>query len=263
MGDGPLFNRAVKPAHLTSFGLHVLERCRQVLSAVAELQSCSTRASDPVGSLKVGVAHGLGEMVLTTPFQSLRERFQNLRLQVTSGWSADLIEEVRRGALDCAIGLLTDGHSVPNGMARISLGPEQVVIVSASKPPTRKGGSPWRLRDLADEKWFLNPPGCGCRNALVRSFDRLQLPIEIAAEIFGEDLQLSLIRSSGGLGLVPRRLLEHSPHRHNLHILKVQDFVVAAQVSLVRMAVPRRFDSVVELMVQQLRAKLDQSKFAA
>ncbi|WP_264831914.1 LysR substrate-binding domain-containing protein, partial [Klebsiella michiganensis] len=80
-----------------------------------------------------------------------------------------------------------------------------VVVVAASRPPTRRDGAPWRLRDLAGEGWFLNPPGCGCRAALVRSFDRLQLPVHVAAEVFGEDLQLSLLAHSGGLGLVPRR----------------------------------------------------------
>ncbi|WP_164212842.1 helix-turn-helix domain-containing protein, partial [Stenotrophomonas maltophilia] len=30
IGDAPLFNRAVKPAALTSLGTHVLEHCRRV-----------------------------------------------------------------------------------------------------------------------------------------------------------------------------------------------------------------------------------------
>src|SRR5215470_6232535 len=72
IGGAPLFNRTVKPAALTSLGSHVLERCRSVLAAVAELQACSTSAADPAGSLKLGVAHGLGEIVLTTPLDSLQ-----------------------------------------------------------------------------------------------------------------------------------------------------------------------------------------------
>jgi DNA-binding transcriptional LysR family regulator len=263
VGDTPLFNRSVKPAVLTSFGLHVLEHCRRVLTAVAELEACSIRASDPAGSLKAGVAHGLGEIVLTSPLDALRKAFPRLRLQISSNWSTGLIEEVRSGALDCAVGLLTDAHSIPAGMVRITLGPEQVVIVSASRPPTRHDGKPWQLHDLAGESWFLNPLGCGCRDALVRAFDRLQIPIQIAAEILGEDLQLSLIGSSGGVGLVPRRLFEHSPRRHGLQILSVQDFVVTAHVSLVRMAAPRRFDPVIGLLVDELGAKLRQSAFSA
>ena len=255
IGDG-LFNRTVKPAVLTALGQHVLEHCRHVLSAVADLEACVTSAAAPAGELRAGVAHGLGEMVLTTPLDALRRSFPRIRLQVSSNWSAGLIEQIRSGALDCAVGLLTDAHTVPAGLSTIPLGAEQVVIVSASRAPTRRDGAPWRLRDLAGESWFLNPPGCGCRAALVRVFDRQQLALQIAAEVFGEDLQLSLLAHSGGLGLVPRRQFDHSPHRHRLQMLQVLDFVLPATVTLIRNAVPGRFDPAIDLLAAELKAKL-------
>jgi len=260
IGGAPLFNRAVKPAILTALGSHVLERCRQVLAAVAELEACATGGADPAGDLKAGVAHGLAEMVLTAPFDVLRRTFPRIRLQVSANWSANLVEEVRSGALDCAVGLLTDAHSVPAGLTRIALGSEQVVVVAASKAPTRRDGNPWRLRDLAGEGWLLNPSGCACRAALVKAFDRLQLPIRIAAEVIGEDLQLSLLAHSGGLGLIPRRQFEQSPHRRKLRILDVLDFTFPVTVTLVRNAAPGRFDPAIDLLVGELKAKLKSSK---
>ncbi|MBN8941200.1 MAG: LysR family transcriptional regulator [Rhizobiales bacterium] len=258
IGDAPLFNRAVKPAALTSLGTHVLEHCRRVLAAVAELEASTTRGGAPAGELRAGVAHGLGEMVLTTPLDALRRGFPRIRLQVSSNWSSALIEEVRAGALDCAVGLLTEAHSVPAGLVGLALGAEQVVVVAASHPPTRSDGKAWRLRDLAGEGWFLNPPGCGCRAALVRSFDRLQLPVHIAAEVFGEDLQLSLLAHSGGLGLVPRRQFEASPHRQRLRILDVLDFSLPATVTLVRKAAPGRFDPAITLLAEALKSRLEE-----
>jgi DNA-binding transcriptional LysR family regulator len=263
IGEGLLFNRSVKPAALTALGNHVLEHCRRVLAAIAELEACTTSVADPTGALKVGIAHGLGEMVLATPLDALRRAFPRIRLQISSNWSTELIEEIRSGAIDCAVGLLTDAHSTPAGVLRISLGTEQVVVVSASRASTKRDGTPWRLRDLADESWFLNPSGCGCRAALVRSFDRQQLPIHIAAEIFGEDLQLSLLSQSGGLGLVPRRQFEHSPHRHGLQILDVLDFIMPATVTLVRNAIPGRFDPAIALLAKELTAKLAANSGAA
>ena len=256
IGGAPLFNRAVKPATLTSLGSHVLERCRSVLAAVAELEASTAKAADPAGNLKAGVAHGLGEIVMTTPLDALRRTFPRIRLQVSSNWSTNLIEDVRGGALDCAVCLLTEAHAVPAGLTRIALGAEQVVIVAASRMPAKAGARAWCLRDLADKDWFLNPAGCGCRAALVKAFDRLQLPIHIAAEVFGEDLQLSLLTQSGGLGLVPRRQFEHSPHRHELRILDVPDFTLPATVTLIRSTSPARFDPAIELLVQELRIQL-------
>lgn len=262
IGETPLFDRTVKPAILTALGLHVLDHCRRVLAAVAELEACGSNAGDPAGVLKAGVAHGLGEMVLTSPFDALRRSFGKIRLQVSSDWSTKLIEDVRSGALDCAVGLLTDAHSVPPSLTRISLGSESVVVVAATASAKRDGRT-WRLRDLAGDGWYLNPPGCGCRAALVKAFERIHLPIQIAAEVFGEDLQLSLLAQSGGLGLVPRRQFEHSPHRQHLRILHVMDFSLPATVTLVRSTVPGRLDPAIDLLVAELKSKLESTPFAA
>lgn len=256
IGDAPLFNRAVKPAALTALGLHVLEHCRRVLAAVAELEATTTSASDPAGDLKIGVAHGLGGLVLTTPLDALRRRFPRLRLQVSSDWTTGLIEGVRSGALDCAVGLLTDAHIVPAGTLRVALGSEQVVVVGPSSA-RRPDGGPWRLHDLAGEGWVLNPAGCGCRAALLRAFDRLKLPIHVAAEVFGEELQLALIAHSGGLGLVPRRQFEHSPHRQTLQVLDMLDFCLPTEVTLIRSAAPRRFDPATALLIETLQGNLN------
>jgi len=90
----------------------------------------------------------------------------------------------------------------------------------------------------------------------MRAFDRQQLPIRIAAEIFGEDLQLSLLSRSGGLSLVPRRLFEHSQHRKGRQILSVVDFNMRATVTLIRSTMPSRLDSALDQLVIALRAKL-------
>lgn len=262
MGDAALFNRTVKPAVLTAVGCHVLEHCRRVLAAVAELEACATDAGDPAGDFRAGVAHGLGEMVLTAPFDLLRRAFPRLRLQVASDWSHGLIEAVRAGGLDCAVGLLTEAHAVPPGLVRLQLGAEQVVVVAADRTPVRKDGTPWRLRDLAGEGWFLNPPGCGCRAALTLAFGRQQLPIRIAAEVFGEDLQLSLLSHSGGLGLVPRRQFEHSAVRHRLQVLEVEDFSLPATVTLIRAGGPGRLDPAIDRFAAALREKLDDRETA-
>ncbi|MCV9940417.1 LysR family transcriptional regulator [Boseaceae bacterium BT-24-1] len=257
VGEGFLFNRAVKPAVLTTLGNHVLEHCRAVLAAVVALETCATSASDPTGELRIGVAHGLGEMVLTAPLEDLRQRYPRLRLQIGSNWSSGLIEDVRSGAIDCAIGLLTEAHTIPAGLQRIGLADEQVVVVSASRSATKRDGSPWRLRDLAEADWFLNPPGCGCRAALTRAFDRQRLRMHVAAEIFGEDLQLSLLSGSNGLSLVPRRLFENSPHRAGRQILAVVDFDMPVTVALIRSNVPSRLDGPISQLATSIKEKLE------
>jgi DNA-binding transcriptional LysR family regulator len=256
LGPMPLFNRAVKPAVLTAFGTEILAQCCRVLAAVAALEASAATGGEPCGTLKLGIAHGLGETVLLTPLDIVRQAFSRVRLQILSDWSSQLIEGVRSGALDAAIGLLTDAHSLPPTVQGIALGSEQIVIVSAAKPMQHPDGTPWRLRDLASEGWFLNPPGCGCRAALTRACNRLQVDMQLAVEVFGEELQLAMLARGGGLGLVPRRQLEQSPHRATLRVLDVLDFSLAATITLMRPAVSGRFDGLLDRLVQKLRIDL-------
>jgi hypothetical protein len=78
----------------------------------------------------------------------------------------------------------------------------------------------------------------------MRAFDRQQLPMRIAAEIFGEDLQLSLLSRSGGLSLIPVG-----------KSLSVVDFSMRATVTLIGSIMPNRFDSAVDRLVVALRTK--------
>lgn len=233
LGAKTLLDRSAKPPVLTPIGRKVLEHCRHVLKAVAELRASTSSADEPVGDLRIGVAHGLGEVVLGAPLDHLQGRFPGVRLQVSSNWTARLIEEVRNGALDCAIGLITSEHALPPGMYVTPLGPERVVVVTAkdAKPGSKHKSRP-SLRDLAGDGWILNPVGCGCRAALQRACDRAKAPMRVTAEVLGEDLQLSMIARRAGLGLVPRRQLEHSPHRPRLRIVRVSDFALQATIAM-------------------------------
>jgi DNA-binding transcriptional LysR family regulator len=233
LGVATLLDRSTKPPVLTPTGRKVLVHCRLVLRAMVELKASSSKANEPAGDLRIGVAHGLGDVVLGAPLDDLVQRFPGVRLQVSANWTTRLIDEIRSGALDCAIGLITHEHAVPPGIQVASLGPERIVVVTArdAKPLTkRKGGT--SLLDLADLGWILNPVGCGCRAALERACDRVKASMRISAEVFGEDLQLSAIVRRGGLGLVPHRQLEHSPHRKRLRIVTVSDFTLQATIAV-------------------------------
>jgi hypothetical protein len=107
-----------------------------------------------------------------------------------------------------------------------------VIVAARDNYPRRKGRGLLRLHDLADQVWILNPPGCGCRAALQRAFDRTGAPMGIATEVFGEELQLSLIARGSGLGLVPKRQLDSSPHRRELRIVKTTDFNLQAMITM-------------------------------
>lgn len=257
MGTEPLFDRSVKPATLTAFGNYILELSRHVLKAVAELEARAKGAGSPSGNIKMGVAHGLGDMVMTNPLHAFRRSFPNIQLQISSDWSSNLIESIRNRALDCAVGMLTASHTTPPGVKSTAIGVEKIVVVTTRERQSKR--KPQRLKDLQDGGWFLNPPGCGCRAALLRSFEQQNISPRIAAEIHGEDLQLSLLARSGGFGLVPYQQLRQSSFRKHLQILDIVDFELSATVSFIRHDAAGRFEKPFAFLIEQMKRKFRQA----
>jgi len=88
LGGAALPDRSTKPPVLTPAGRQVLEHCRRILKAVAELETSVPNAGEPTGDLRIGIAHGLGEVVLGTPLERLQRRLPGIRLQVSSNWTS-------------------------------------------------------------------------------------------------------------------------------------------------------------------------------
>ncbi len=249
MGGAALLNRAAKPPVLTPAGRQALEHCRRVLKAVADLAAGAGAAA--AGELRVGLAPGLAEVALAAPFDDLRQAFPDLSLRLTTQWTGESIEAVRAGGLDCALGLVVEQHVLPPAVQAVALGIEEIVVVGLrGTRPAR------RLADLGDRRWVLNPPGCGYRLALQRACDRAGIDLDIAAEVAGRDLQISLISRGMGLGLVPRRQVMASLHRRDLKILTPDDFRIEATIALLHGPALGLLDQAVERLRDGVAAQL-------
>ena len=189
-----LCDRRRRPLTLTAAGRAALERCRRVLHAVRDVRS-ATGGDDPLArEIRVGVAHALTEVTLTEPVDGLRRAFPRVSLSLGTGWSHDLLERVRAGALDAAVILLPDGERLPAGLDATRLG----------------------------HGWVLNPEGCAARALLQRALHGAGVRLRVAVETYTYDLQLALVARHRGLGLVPARILARSPLRARLRVRRVR-----------------------------------------
>src|SRR5690606_29523091 len=100
----PLFTRTPRRVILTEAGEYLLERARKILrehdAAVAEIAEV---AGAEYGRLRIGTASGTFAMnQLPTIMRSLKEKFPNSELTVTSGTSERLVDKIMHGGLDTA-----------------------------------------------------------------------------------------------------------------------------------------------------------------
>jgi len=213
-----LFDRAQRPVALTSTGQAVLQRCRRLLNEMNDLRVAVTNDQTGLADVRVGVAHALGEFVLVGPVARLREELPRIALKLTTGWSLDLLEQVRSGALDAALILLPEGDRIPSEVTGTVIGKERLIVLGARQT---KGRSIRRLCDLDGVQWIVNPVGCGARAILQRTLAREALSLAVAVESYNYDLQLLLTSQGRGLTLVPERIFQSSRLRSRLKVHRV------------------------------------------
>jgi DNA-binding transcriptional LysR family regulator len=171
-----------------------------------------------VGEIRIGVAHALTELTLTRPVGQLRRKFPGVALRLCTGWSRELLERVRTGALDAAVVLLPEQERLPAEIVGREIGKEQLVVVA---PRTRRAHALRTLQDLRGAQWILNPEGCAARAGLRRVLTRANVDMIVGVETYNYELQLALVAQGRGLSLVPRGILSRSRMRARLCVLRI------------------------------------------
>ncbi|HEV2444150.1 MAG TPA: LysR family transcriptional regulator [Steroidobacteraceae bacterium] len=213
-----LFDRAQRPVVLTTAGQGALEKCRRLLNDMNDLRAAVSNGHAALADVRVGVAHALGEFVLTEPIGAVREEFPRHGLRLTTGWSPDLVENVRTGALDAAIVLLPESDRLPSEVLGTIVGKERLVILGPRKMQDTRVR---QIKDLEGVQWILNPDGCGGRAILRRALGRADVNLVVGVESHNYELQLLLTSQGRGLTLAPERIFRASRLRSRLQMLRV------------------------------------------
>lgn len=241
----PLLDRSSKPPSLTEDGHQALAHGRRVLSAIEDLSLRVGSKRGLSGEFRIGIAPGFADPVLGQPLDDLMRNFPNISLRIGSGWSGELLQGLQSQALDVALVLLTEPQLADKDLELRCFPQEPVVIVAARKATIQATPS---VVELGLNRWVLNPRGCGFRSALQRAIDHGRGHLNLAAEIQGYDLQLSLIARGVGIGLVPRSRWQSSPYRKEIKVIEPGDFRLSVTPAVVTRGGHDRFRSVVELL---------------
>ena len=255
-----LLDRRKRPFEVTPAGRAALATCRRLLASVQELKGAAGDAEAATSELRIGVAHALTELALSEPVETLQRAFPRVALRLRTGWSRELLERVRAGALAAAVILLPEGERPPADVEGERLADDQLLIVSA-----RKGGRSRvrRIRDLGDAGWVLSPEGCNGRATLERALLREGLALRVEVEAYSYDLQLALVARNRGLGLVPARVLARSRVRSRLHALRIPGLAFRFGIWVVRGRSTPAVDAALDELNGLLRRHLCSSRPSA
>ena len=247
-----LFDRTQRPPAPTALGLRVYEHALPILRAVEDLVAMTKEKADPIGILRLGMAQGIGDLVLAEAVERLQNAFPKLDLRLRTDWSPGLCQQVVDGGLDAALVLLPASSRPLAALTGHFIGSLQTVIVQEGRQPRFR--RPIRLAHLAKQGWVLNPLGCGYRAALEAAMGEREGTLTI--DTYGTDVQLRMVASGRGLGLVPRAELGGSAVRDEVAIVEVTDFSLSLDVWLVHRRQPGNLRKALENVAATVSSRL-------
>lgn len=249
----PLLDRRVKPGRITREGRAVLDGGRHMLRIMDDLKASGSKDAEPSGVFRVGLSHMLAQPSLVASIQRLTSRFPRLQPVLSTDLRPQLIEQVRTGELDVALAFLSVNDAIPGDVASGVLAAERLVLVRARElQPRARRSSKSKDRDL-DARWVLNPPGCFIRQSLEGTLRARGAPFEVAAAINNIDMQLSLVASGIGLGLIPARFLASHPKRRRLERVTRSGISIDASIVFMQAAHLGRLEPAATFLEQEFR----------
>lgn len=250
----PLLDRRVKPARITREGRAVLDRGRQMLRMMDELRASGAEDAEPSGIFRIGLSHALAQPSLVASIQRLTSRFPQLQPVLSTHLRQQLIDQTRTGELDVALAFLSTDDTMPSDVACSVLASERLVLVQARAPQPRPRRGTRSKEHALDGRWVLNPPGCFIRAALEARLRELGSPFEVASTINNIDMQVSLIASGVGFGLIPGRFLASHPKRRRLERITRSGINIEASIMFMHAAHLGRLERAVTFLEQEFRS---------
>ena len=244
-----LLDRSVKPPRLNSLGSRVLEQARDLLRRTEAIKSVTSRDTEPHGLLRIGLAHALAEGTLITPIRALTERYPKVRLRLLSALAGELFSRLLAGELDVAVVFLPEGKTAPSPLLTNIIASDRMEIVQGA--PGNVDGD-WE--SLSRAPWVLNPSGCLLRASLIEQMERAGFTPMVAVEIdYNMHLQLGLIQSGYGIGLLPARFIAREECRHTVEVLRPPSFDLRLSVAIARVGQLGALERAAELLEHGIR----------
>jgi len=214
-----LLDRLSKPLKPTVEGRDVYALGQRVLRSVDELVRSTDERKEFTGSLRLGVPSILSELVLSEPINNLLAAYPRLALKVSSAWSPVLLTQVQDNLVDAAVVIMQDDAHPGERLAGHQLAQQALLVVASEQLDLPDHAVD--LHALSRYPWILNQDGCAMRGALRRKFTAADLPLEVAVEAFGAELQMSLVSRGLGLGIVTAGAFSRSAFRRQLKVISV------------------------------------------
>ncbi len=224
---------------LTDIGIEVAERAEQILTATRDLIDFARHRDVLSGPLRLGIIPTLAPYVLPRVLPKLQAAYPRLRLEVRETQTANLLEELSRGALDAVmLALPAEGGDVET----IALFSDRFLLaVPAADPLPARGRV--GVGDVDQSRLILLEEGhCLRDQALAFCASRGgERPAGLGATSLATVMQM--VANGYGVTLVPEVAVDAELHDARVKLLRFAEPEPARSIGLAwRRTSPRRAD---------------------
>lgn len=193
-----LFLREGKRLHLTSSGRILREYAERLLTLAEEARGAVVDGA-PRGHLRVGSMESTAAARLPTLLAQFHQQHPQVQLELRTGCTAKMVNQVLAGALDCA---LVSGPIQDERLDNIPIFAEQLVVVAPSGHPPIHQALDVRTRTI-----LTFEPGCAYRQRLEQWLASEHVVPEKIIELSSYHAIIGCVASGMGIALVPASLV--------------------------------------------------------
>ena len=146
---------------------------------------------------------------------AFRQAYPQVQIKLQTGDAAEALKKLDTGQAEITIAALPD--QLPPAVAFIRLGETPLVFIEPVEarhiPGRRDNGTDWQITPLIVPDQGLS------RVRLDRWFRRHNLPMNIYAQVAGNEALLTMVSLGFGVGIIPQLVLEKSPLKDRVRVL--------------------------------------------
>lgn len=238
-----LFERHARGVDLTESGTMLLERARDILQQVGQMQSeIVSRADSPSGEVMIGTTSTTSRLLYGPLAEQVEAQFPQIRLRFIEGVPHLLLEGLDTGSIDLAV--MVDPEPRPS-LAMDTLVSEQVYLIAAPGKPGLPQG-PCRVGALKDLPLILLPRPAGSRVSLDRLSSQAGIALDVRHEVASVDVVKDFVVRGLGFGVLPHSSVMAGVADGQLDAVPMEEIVITR--TLVRRADRAPSPAVTELM---------------
>jgi LysR family positive regulator for ilvC len=226
----PLFDRQHHSVALTPAGEAFRHHALAVLSEWDRFETERSSAHGVLsGTVRIYCTVTAAQSIVPDLLGKVRRQHPGIRLELTTGYASDAIEQLRGGAIDVSVAALPE--RLLAGIASRLLVTTPVVFVGPKTKGPVRGATERRVIDWSTLPVVLPAHGLA-REYLDQWLDRRSITPNVYAEIEGHEAILSLVALGCGVGVVPRLVLEKSALRDRIVELPVKPALRSFRIAL-------------------------------